>query len=211
MGAGDAFLRIKNLFLSYCQIVILSNCHIVILSYCSCHISGPIDQDGFLSYCHIVILFLSYCSCHISGSIDQDGLNPNRQRGFGVSGMGSKVETQHKRIGTSSLNEMKAKQGAIVARFMTFSQRKSSLVVEMYNGAFYKHKPTWDKIADFIFNDLCATADHRKAIQDVQFHPVKMLIFVKCIDNQMRDIIVSRLRSYRLIIPIWKLNGFLGF
>ena len=43
---------------------------------------------------------------------DRSGLKPNRQKGFGNNVIG--------RIETPSLNEMKAKQGAIVARFITF-------------------------------------------------------------------------------------------
>ena len=128
---------------------------------------------------------------------DRSGLNPNRQKGFGSSGAS--------RIETPSLNEMKAKQGAIVARFMTFFQRKSSIVIELYNGAFYKHKPTWDKIADFVCNDLCATTEQRQAVTDVQFHPVKMLIFVKCVDDDWRDALVSRLQSREGIV--WKDYG----
>ena len=74
---------------------------------------------------------------------DGSGLNPARQRGFG---------------GAPSLSDLKARQGAIVARFMTFFQRKTSLVTELYNTVFYKQKPTWDKIADFIHNDSCTTS-----------------------------------------------------
>ena len=45
---------------------------------------------------------------------DQSGLNPNRVRGFGsVSGGNS----------APSLNEMRAKQGAIVSKFMTCTEQ----------------------------------------------------------------------------------------
>ena len=65
----------------------------------------------------------------------QDGrLNPSRDRGF-----------QGARMETPTMNDMRAKQGAIVARFMTFFQRKCFLVIEMYEGAFYRQKPNWDK------------------------------------------------------------------
>ena len=122
---------------------------------------------------------------------DNSGLNPHRLRGFVTN-----------RIETPSLSEMKARQGAIVARFMTFAQRKSSLVIELYNGVFYKQKPTWDKIAEFVCNDLCATSEHRQTVKDVQFHPVKMLIFVKCASDKGRDELVSRLQSKEGIV--WK-------
>ena len=84
---------------------------------------------------------------------DGSGLNPNRIRGFGVrqpvGGRGGG------RLETPTLNEMKAKQGAIVAKFMTFFRRKNTLVIEMYEKSFYKQKPTWDRIADFVYKDLC--------------------------------------------------------
>ena len=56
------------------------------------------------------------------------------------------------------LSDMKAKQGAVIARFLTFAQRKSSLVIKLYNGAFYKQKPNWDKIANFVYSDLCTSS-----------------------------------------------------
>ena len=114
-------------------------------------------------------------------------LNPSRARGF--VGMGSA------RLETPSLNDMRAKQGAIVAKFMTFFKRKSTLVVEMYETAFYKQKPNWDRIAEFVHTDLCPTAELRKAVKDVQFHPVKMLIFIKFSEERFRDQIVERIQS----------------
>ena len=120
------------------------------------------------------------------GLSDSSGLNPMRQKGF---------TSQASRIETPRLTDMRAKQGAVVARFLTFSQRKSSLVIELYNGVFYKQKPTWDKIANFVYTDLCPSAELRKHVVDVQFHPVKMLIFTKFSDDQWRDKVVERLQS----------------
>ena len=51
-------------------------------------------------------------------------------------------------------------------------------MIEMYEPAFYRQKPTMDKIADFVYSDLCNLSDLRKEVEDVQFHPVKMLIFI---------------------------------
>ena len=114
---------------------------------------------------------------------DPSGLNPQRQRGFG------------ERIETPRLSDMRAKQNAIVARFLNFAQRKLSLVAELYNASFYRQKPTWDKIADFVHNDLCPSATLRREIRDVQFHPVKMLIFIKLSEDKWRDEVVARLQS----------------
>ena len=121
----------------------------------------------------------------VQGARNQPDLNPYRAKGFGAS----------VRLETPTMSEMRAKQGAIVAKFMTFFQRKCSLVIEMYEGAFYRQKPNWDRIAEFVYTDLCNTTDLRKGVQDVQFHPVKMLLFIKFSEEGWRDAVVDRLQS----------------
>ena len=131
-----------------------------------------------------------------SATKDDSGLNPNRIRGFGsLNG-----EFNASKVETPSLNQMHAKQGAIVAKFMTFFKRKSTLVIEMYEACFYKNKPKWDQIAEFVYKDLCPTEDLRKAVVDVQLHPVKMLIFIRFSEDKYRDLVVSRVRSHDGII-----------
>ena len=76
-----------------------------------------------------------------------DGLNPNRQKGF----------NWQPRIETPTLNDMKAKQGAVVSKFMNFMNRKSTVMIELYEKAFYNRKPGWDNMANFVYNDLCTT------------------------------------------------------
>ena len=68
-------------------------------------------------------------------------LNSRRIRGFGRQGQGSGVSN----VDPPSLNDMRAKQGAIVAKFMTFFKRKSTIVIEMYEACFYKKKPKLPK------------------------------------------------------------------
>ena len=97
------------------------------------------------------------------------GLNPNRQRGFGTTG----------RIETPSLNDMRAKQGAVVSKFLTFMNRKKTLTIELYERSFYMRRPGWDSVANFIYNDLCTNDEIRNKLDDVQFHPVKMILFIK--------------------------------
>ena len=120
----------------------------------------------------------------VQGGREQPRLNPSRDKGFGAM-----------RMETPTMSDMRAKQGAIVARFMTFFQRKCSLVIEMYQGAFYRQKPNWDRIAEFVHTDLCTTAELRKEVKDVQFHPVKMLLFIKFSGESWRDAVVERLQS----------------
>ena len=68
-----------------------------------------------------------------------DGLNPNRQKGFGVAA--------GKRIETPTLNDMRARQGAVVGKFLNFMHRKNSIVIELYDKAFFAKRPTWESLA----------------------------------------------------------------
>ena len=117
---------------------------------------------------------------------DIPGLYPGRQRGF---------QGWQRRIETPSLNDMRAKQGAVVSKFMTFMNRKNTLMIELYERAFYNKKPGWDNLANFVYNDLCPTDQLRQDLEDVQFHPVKMIIFIKFKSEVIRDQVVARLQT----------------
>ena len=65
------------------------------------------------------------------GANKGDGLNPGRQRGF----------NQSTNIETPTLNDMKAKQSALVSKFMTFANRKNTAMIELYERAFYNKRP----------------------------------------------------------------------
>ena len=125
---------------------------------------------------------VGYCGARAKGGV---GLNPNRQRGF----------NWQTRIETPTLNDMKAKQGAVVSKFMTFMNRKNTIVIELYERAFYNKKPGWDTLANFVHSDLCPTDDLRQSVEDVQFHPVKMIIFIKFKTEDKRDQVVDRLQT----------------
>ena len=66
---------------------------------------------------------------------DGSGLNVNRQRGFNFQ--------QNMRIATTSLNDMRAKEGAIVSKFMTFLKRKNTFVFDLYEKVFFQKKTKW--------------------------------------------------------------------
>ena len=99
------------------------------------------------------------------------------------------------RIDTPTLNDMKAKQGAVVSKFMTFMNRKNSVMIELYERAFYNKKPGWDNLANFVYHDLCPNDQLRKSVEDVQFHPVKMIVFIKFKSEEIRDQMVDRLKT----------------
>ena len=90
---------------------------------------------------------------------------------------------------------MKAKQGAVVSKFMTFMNRKNSVMIELYERAFYNKKPGWDNLANFVYHDLCPNDQLRKSVEDVQFHPVKMIVFIKFKTEEIRDQMVERLKT----------------
>ena len=119
------------------------------------------------------------------GMGDRSGLNPSRQRGFNM----------QQRIETPTLNDMKAKQAAIVSKLMAFMNRKQSVMIELYERSFYAKRPGWDSLANFVYNDLCPTDVLRQSVQDVQFHPVKMIVFIKFKNEGAKTIIVEKLQS----------------
>ena len=119
------------------------------------------------------------------GNRQNDGLNPNRQRGF--------VPT--KRIETPTLNDMRARQGAVVGKFLDVMHRKNTVVIELYERAFYSRKPNWEQLANFVYSDLCPSAELRGGVLDVQLHPVKMMVFIKFKTEQVRDEVVARLQD----------------
>ena len=116
-----------------------------------------------------------------------DGLNPNRQRGFGAAAS--------KRIETPTLNDMRARQGAVVAKFMNFMLRKNTILIDLYDRAFFAKRPNLDSLANFVYSDLCPSADLRSEVMDVQLHPVKMMLFVKFKSENSRDQVVGRLQA----------------
>ena len=113
-----------------------------------------------------------------NGRQNDDGLNPNRQRGFGAT---------ITRIETTTLNDMRARQGAVVGKFMNFIQRKNTVVIDLYDRAFFAKRPTWEQLANFVYNDLCVNDALRGDLVDVQLHSVKMLLFLKFKSEQIRD------------------------
>ena len=123
-----------------------------------------------------------------NGRQSDDGLNPNRQRGFGA---GAPI----KRIETTTLNDMRARQGAVVGKFMNFMQRKNTVVVDLYDKAFFAKRPTWEQLANFVYNDLCANDTLRGDLVDVQLHAVKMLLFLKFKSEQIRDEVAAKLQN----------------
>ena len=82
------------------------------------------------------------------GQGDGSGLDHNRQRGF------AQVRNMVNRFEAPSMNEIRARQEAVVANFLTFFQRKNTLVVELYRHCFYKSKPNKEKLPS-LFIKIC--------------------------------------------------------
>ena len=67
----------------------------------------------------------------------------------------------------------------MVSKFMNFMQRKNTVVIELYEKAFYTRRPTWESLGNFVYNDLCPSDELRSGVVDVQLHPFKMMLFIK--------------------------------
>jgi hypothetical protein len=52
----------------------------------------------------------------------------------------------------------------------------------------------------FVYNDLCPTAELRENLEDVQLHPVKMMVFVKFKSEQVRDQVVANMLTMNGIL-----------
>ena len=70
------------------------------------------------------------------------------------------------RVETTTPRDLRAKQGAVVSKFLTFFQRKNTLVIELYAKCFYNQKPQWDRIADFVSESLCYRPELRNKIKN---------------------------------------------
>ena len=82
-----------------------------------------------------------------------------------------------------------------MGKFMNFMHRKNTIVIELYDRAFYSRRPTWESLANFVYSDLCPGADLRSEVLDVQLHPVKMMLFVKFKSEDSRDQVVASLQA----------------
>ena len=88
-----------------------------------------------------------------------------------------------------------------VKKFLTFYKRTKSICIDLYCPAFYKRKPYYDELADFVHDTLCPTAQLRTDLQDVQLHPVKKNLFIKFKTVQSRDIVAASLAGEGLEWP----------
>ena len=88
-----------------------------------------------------------------------------------------------------------------VKKFLTFYKRTKSICIDLYCPAFYKRKPYYDELADFVHDILCPTAKLRDDLQDVQLHPVKKNLFIKFKSVESRDNVAERLSGEGLEWP----------
>ena len=115
------------------------------------------------------------------------------QRGGGA--VGGQEGGYRPRQGAPSVASLQLQKSTTVSKFLTFFQRKNTVVVEIYGQPFYTKRPTWEDIAEFVYKDLCPNDGLRKELLDVQMHPVKMLIFVKFKQQVTRDEVAIKLQG----------------
>jgi hypothetical protein len=88
-----------------------------------------------------------------------------------------------------------------VKKFLTFYKRTKSICIDLYCPAFYKRKPYYDELADFVHDILCPTAKLRDDLLDVQLHPVKKNLFIKFKTVDSRDVVAEKLSGEGLEWP----------
>ena len=103
-----------------------------------------------------------------------------------------------------SVPGLQLQRSTTVSKFLTFFQRKNTVVVEIYGQPFYTKRPTWEDMAEFVYKDLCPNDRLRKELLDVQLHPVKMLIFVKFKTEIARDEVATKLQGEGIL---WSAYG----
>ena len=77
------------------------------------------------------------------------GSQPPRMggRGGGVKGPGGNGQ----RRGNPNVRETRED----VKKFLTFYKRTKSICIDLYGPPFYKRKPYYDELADFVYDILC--------------------------------------------------------
>ena len=91
-----------------------------------------------------------------------------------------------------------------VKKFLTFYKRTKSICIDLYCPAFYKRKPYYDELAEFVYDILCPTEQLRADLEDVQLHPVKKLLFIKFRTILTRDIVAEKLAGDGLEWPAFE-------
>ena len=88
-----------------------------------------------------------------------------------------------------------------VKKFLTYYKRTKSICIDLYGPAFYKRKPFYDELADFVYDILCPTVQLRSDLEDVQLHPVKKHLLIKFKNNLSRDAVAEMLSGDGLEWP----------
>ena len=87
-----------------------------------------------------------------------------------------------------------------IRKFLNFYKRRNSLCVDLYLPAFFQKKPSYEDLAEFVYSVLSVGGTSppqviRAAVQDIQLHPVKKLLFIKFTEQHLRDEVVARLQG----------------
>lgn len=91
-----------------------------------------------------------------------------------------------------------------VKKFLTYYKRTNSICIDLYGPAFYKRKPFYDELADFVYDILCPSDQLRSDLEDVQLHPVKKHLLIKFRTTLSRDAVLESLSGDGLDWPVFK-------
>ena len=120
-----------------------------------------------------------------------------RGGGGGVNGGQAHPGGRTHRVGQNNVRETREN----VKKFLTFYKRTKSICIDLYCPAFYKRKPYYDELAEFVYDILCPSDELRADLEDVQLHPVKKNLFIKFKTVQSRDSVAERLAGEGLEWP----------
>ena len=87
-----------------------------------------------------------------------------------------------------------------IRKFLSFCKRRNSMCVDLYLPAFYRKKPSYEDLAEFAYCGLSVGGVSppngiRAGVQDIQLHPVIKLLFIKFIEQQLKDEVFTRFQA----------------
>ena len=137
------------------------------------------------------------------------GGGPGVRDQFNNQGRGNNVRQQQAAHGAQGGNNGGGGQANVrsnredVKKFLTYYKRTNSICIDLYGPAFYKRKPFYDELAEFVYDILCPSDLLRADLEDVQIHPVKKHLLVKFKTQEARDAVAERLAGDGLEWPVF--------
>ena len=79
-----------------------------------------------------------------------------------------------------------------IKNFLGFYKRTDSICIDLYQPEFFRRKPSWEEMADFVSQQLCLTAPLRAAL-GYPASPCEKHLFIKFRNTSSRDQVAAQL------------------